>query len=129
MCADAARQGALDRHEFLPAHRAAEWVTRELTAHAVGQMRGRTVLSPMHSLSRAQLVQSGRLSLQMPANTVVVDMARVISFIMMMVSERVSGKSAASRGCRAALKSGLLESAGKKGELKNGHRGTYGVGE
>ena len=51
-------------------------------------------MSPMHSLSRAQLVQSGRLSLQMPASTVVVDRARVISFIMMMVSERVSGKTA-----------------------------------
>mmetsp|Transcript_18903 Transcript_18903/g.38490 ORF Transcript_18903/g.38490 Transcript_18903/m.38490 type:complete len:251 (+) Transcript_18903:269-1021(+) len=38
-------------------------------------------LSPMHSLSRAQLVQSGRLSLQMPANTVVMDRAIANSFI------------------------------------------------
>jgi len=37
----------------------------------------------MHSLSRAQLVQSGRLSLQMPADTIVTDRARAAnSFIM-----------------------------------------------
>ena len=36
----------------------------------------------MHSLSRAQLVQSGRLSLQMPADTIVTDRARAANSFM-----------------------------------------------
>ena len=46
MRADAAGQGALDRHEFLPAGRqAVEWVARDLTAQAVGRMRGHRIVS------------------------------------------------------------------------------------
>ena len=64
-------------------------------------VRGRTALSPMHSLSRAQFVQSGRLSLQMPADTIVTDRARANSFIIVGVFRRDKAHRAAACKRRA----------------------------
>ena len=68
-------------------------------------VRGRTALSPMHSLSRAQFVQSGRLSLQMPADTIVTDRARANSFIIVGVFRRdkLTAQPRASGGRRGGI--------------------------
>ena len=59
----------------------------------------------MHSLSRAQFVQSGRLSLQMPADTIVTDRARANSFIIVGVFRRdkLTAQPRASGGRRGGI--------------------------